>query len=433
MIVSGLAQIVLKTYALLTILLSPLAGLILEYRRRRGKEDPVRLMERLGRPATDRQKGLLVWVHAASLGEARAIMTVVETVVADHDDATVLFTSGTRSSAAYVDQAAPPRVLHQFVPLDFVPCVRRFLAHWRPDIAIIVESELWPVLLLATRRRSIPIILLNARLSGPSFRRWQSVRWLARSIMLTLTTVHAQNAAIGDQFLLLGLPPERLAITGSLKQSNPRLEYDRAAMRALEKTLGGRPVWLAASTHSGEEVIALEAHRLLCQRISDLLLVIVPRHPERAGEVMGAIQDAGFAAARRAEGILPQPDQSVYLADTFGELGLWYRLVDIAFIGGSLVPIGGHNPWEPGLLSAAILHGPHVENFAGIYRDLVEAGASMRVPDANGLAAAVETLTDTEARAAMTEAAHRVVTQPGAAVDAATDLIADLLQAARSR
>jgi len=426
-----LARLVLAAYARLTIPMAPFAPLIIHSRRRRGKEDPVRSGERLGRPSAPRPPGPLIWFHAASLGEARAIMTVIRTVVATHADIAVLFTSGTLSSAQYLAEVTPPRVQHQFVPIDLAPAVRRFLKHWRPDMAIFVESELWPVLLLEAHHRQIPIALLNARISGPSFRRWQSVAWLARPIMALLTEVHAQNAGIGDQLLALGLPAERLRITGSLKQSSSRLEHDPATLAALGGAIDRRPVWLAASTHAGEEGIALQAHQRLRQTFPEILLVLVPRHPERAEEIERAFVDAGLATARRSAGVLPAADHAVYIADTFGEMGLWYRLARISLLGGSLVPVGGHNPWEPGLLHSAILHGPHVENFAEIYRDLGEAGASMPVRNSVEVAAAVEHLLDPRVLESMTEAAHRVVARPSQAINAATALIAEWLASIR--
>ncbi len=422
-----LAHRVLAAYVRLTTLLVPIAPLVLCYRRWRGKEDPERSTERLGSPSARRPASPLIWFHAASLGEARAIMTVIERVVDSHPDTAILFTTGTLSSAQYLAGIHVPRVRHQFVPVDIAPVVRRFLAHWQPDMAILVESELWPVLLFETHRRQIPIALLNARISGTSYRRMRTWAWLVRPLLALLATVHAQNSRIGDQLLTLGLPPERLQVTGSLKQSNPELAHDPAALVAFRTTLADRPVWLAASTHDGEEAIALAAHQRLRQTRPDLLLIIVPRHPERAGAIETTITATGLAYARRSSGPPLQAHHAVYLADTFGEMGLWYRLARITLLGGSLVPIGGHNPWEPGRLHSAILHGPHVENFAEIYRDLETAGASIPVRDAIEVAAAVDRLQDARVLETLTGAAHQVVARPGQAISAATDLIADWL------
>jgi len=273
-------------------------------------------------------------------------------------------------------------VLHRFAPLDVPAWVRRFLEHWKPDVAGFVESELWPNLLAACRARGIPTMLINARLSDRSLRRWRRVPGLARHVLGGFARVQPRSATDAERLRILGCG--RVGEPGDLKFAAPPLPVDEAELQRLGLALAGRPVWLAASTHPGEETIVLDAHRALRPRHPGLLTVIAPRHPDRGHSIP--------AAAYRSRGDDP-PSEGVWVADTLGELGLWYRLTGMAFIGRSLLPPGGgQNPLEPARLGCAIAVGPHTGNFSDSVAMLREVGALTVVGDAAELAGWVDRL-----------------------------------------
>lgn len=394
--------------------LSPALPAYLRRRAARGKEIPHRLPERTGAAPAARPPGRLLWLHAASVGETLSVLPVVEALAARAPDLHVLLTTGTLTAATLLDQrlapALAPRVTHRFVPLDVPAWVERFLAAWRPDAAAFVESELWPNLIGAARRRGLPLALVNARISPRSARRWRLARGLARHLLGAFDLVLAQSEADAERLRALGAASPRCL--GNLKFAAPPLPADPAALAALRQALGGRPVFLAASTHPGEEAQVMAAHRLAAPARPGLLTIIVPRHPER-GPAIGAEADAQeFAVLRRAAGALPGPDTALYIADTLGELGLFYRLAGAALVGGSLVPHGGQNPLEPARLGCPILLGPHTWNFADPVARLLAAGAALAVPagDATALAAAAASVLSNAAEAArMAEAAARAV------------------------
>ena len=424
---NGIGFVVLRGYLLVSWLMFPIAYLVARTRLSSGKEDRLRYTERLGRPSLPRPAGKLIWFHAASLGESKTIMTLVARIVSEHADVNILITSGTLSSSTYLDDVMPDRVCHQFVPYDVIPVVRKFLDHWRPDVVAFVESELWPVLLSECRVRGIPSALFNARISRQSYRNWRVFGLIAGSLLDVFDRVHAQDAVIAERLLTLGLPDEKLEITGSLKQANPVLPCDEDALMKLERAMSGRWVWLAASTHEGEEQTVLHAHRLLLARDSDAMLILVPRHPERAGRIMELIEAEGFRASQRSRGGFPDGNHSVYLADTIGELGTWYRLAKVSFIGGSLARIGGHNPYEPGLIGSTIIHGMHVYNFNEIYEALQAGGASLLIHDHEELAAAVVKLMDTTTCERVAGKAYQICSIPNPAVDAAVNQLESML------
>jgi len=350
-------------------------------------------------------------VHAASVGETLSAIPLIAAMAEARPALRFLVTTGTRTAATLLPQRLPPelvgRVAHRFAPLDVPSWVARFLDGWRPDAAAFVESELWPNLIAAAQRRSIPLALVNARLSAGSAARWQ--RWaprLATRMLGAFELVLAQSATDAERLNALGA---RAATSpGNLKFAASPLPADPAALATLREAVGDRPVWLAASTHPGEEAIVAAAHRLLLPAHPRLLLVIVPRHPER-GVALAATLGAGVA--RRAAAALPNQNTAVYLADTLGELGLFYRVARAALVGGSLVPHGGQNPLEPARLGCAILLGPHTANFAEAVARLLAAGGARRVaPDPHALAASVASLlASPDAHAALVAAAAAVV------------------------
>jgi 3-deoxy-D-manno-octulosonic-acid transferase len=376
-----------KIWAGAASLAAPGLRVMLRVRLARGKELPGRLAERRGIDPFPRPPGRLLWVHAASVGETTSILPVLAPLLAGAPDLTVLVTTGTVTAAALLAQRLAPdhrtRVLHRFVPLDVPGWVGRFLDHWRPDAAAFLESELWPNLLAASHARHIKLMLINARLSLRSFDRWRRAPAFARDLLDMFDRVQARSEADADRLRRLGA--RRVDSPGDLKFAAPPLPVDAAELTRLQALLGARPVWLAASTHPGEEALIFAAHRRIAARHPELLTILAPRHPERGAAL--AAEAAPLTVARRAMADGPPSTQGVWLADTLGELGLWYRLSPIAFVGRSLVPPGGgQNPLEPARLGCAIAVGPYTGNFPEPVALLREAGALVEVADAAGLA-----------------------------------------------
>ncbi len=378
----------------------PLLWGLLAVRTARGKEDRGRRGERFGKPSRPRPAGPLIWVHAASVGEFSAVLPLVEAMVGRGIAA--LVTTGTITSARIAADRLPAGAVHQFVPLDVAPYVSRFLDAWRPAAALFVESEVWPVALAETARRGIPRIVVNARLSARSYRRWRKLPATAHAMFGAVDLVLAQSEGDGERFA--GLGAAMVEVTGNLKVDGPPPPADADELAALTALVGTRPRWVAASTHRGEDEIVAAAHRLIAASRPDTLTILVPRHPERGARIVEMVTAAGLGVALRSRGEPIRPDTAVYVADTIGELGLFYRLAPVAFVGGSLVERGGQNPIEPARLGAAVLAGPNVANFAALYGDLADAGALATVTDADSLAAAVGALLDDPAAA---EAAAR--------------------------
>ena len=385
-------------WAAATTVAAPALRVMLRLRLRRGKELPGRLAERRGVDPTPRPAGRLLWLHAASVGETVSVLPVLAALSECAPDLTVLLTTGTVTSARLLarrlESGLEARVLHRFVPLDVPAWAARFLDHWRPDAAVFVESELWPNLLLACQRRAVPVMLLNARMSARSFAGWRRVPRLAHAVLSCITEVRAQYDPDAERLRALGA--RQVSVPGDLKFAAPPLPFDAAELERLRIVLAGRPVWLAASTHPGEEALIFSVHRTLAATHPGLLTILVPRHPERGAAIAAAAAD--IAVRRRASGELP-PAEGIWLADTLGELGLWYRLAGIAFVGRSLLPPGGgQNPLEPARLGCAVAVGPHTGNFTAAVEALAAAGALTRVADAAGLADWVAMMLDDPAQ-----------------------------------
>ena len=366
----------------------PFVPMLISQRVARGKEDKARLGERYGEASKARPDGRLVWVHAASVGETNAILPLIRRVT--EAGSAVLFTSTTITSAGIAAASLPAGATHQYAPLDLTRHVARFLAHWRPDLVVFVESELWPTMLTSLERAGVPLVVVNGRVSDRSFRRWQRFGPLARALFSRIGLVLAQSDKDGERFRSLGAP--RVAVTGNLKFDTPPLVADEAELARLRTAVAGRPVWIAASTHEGEEGFVLAAHKRLRAAHDNILTVIVPRHPPRGDAVRAIVEGAGLPMAQRSRGEPLLPTTEIYLADTLGELGLFFRLTPIAFLGGSLVPTGGHNPIEPVRLGAVALHGPHVHNFAALFALLDGVAPGLSVMDPGELADAVARL-----------------------------------------
>jgi len=404
----------LRAYQLGSALGAPIASQLLTRRQKRGKEHPERLKERLGQASMPRPKGPLVWVHGASVGEMLAAVPLIERLRAQ--DFAVLVTSGTVTSAALAEQRLPDGVLHQFVPLDAPRFVRRFLDHWRPGLALFVESDLWPNLICSSAKRKVPLIIINGRLSERSFKRWQRVPGVIAALLNRFDLCLAQSASDADRYGRLGAP--RVNATGNLKLDIAAPPADEAALRRLRDMIGKRPVMVAASTHAGEEAAVIAAHRRLRAKFPTLLTIIVPRHPARGESIAAAAKTAGLAVALRSRRAQPMPDIGIYVADTLGELGLMYRLAPIVFMGGSLAHHGGQNPIEAIRLGAAVIHGPHVWNFAEIYGALDAARGAQSVADEEALTTGLAAwLSDPAARQAAAEAGATTLKKLGGALD----------------
>jgi len=388
-----------------------------------GKEDAARLDERRGIAGLPRPRGPLMWFHAASVGESMAILELLRRLGDERPDLSLLVTTGTVTSAKVMADRLPPNAVHQLVPLDALPFVRRFLDHWKPDVAVWTESDFWPALMVETHARGIPMLLVNARMSKASHDKWRWLKGMARSLLRRFDHTLVQDDLTAGYLRRLGMPAWRMTVTGTLKEGAGVLPASEQERSDLARHLSGRPVWLAASTHEGEERKLLEAHRAALKVNPRLLLIIVPRHPERGDALAEMLQADGWTFNRRTADELPESDAQVYLADTMGELGLWYRLSPISFVGGSLEPIGGHNPFEPAALGSAILHGPYVTNFVDIYQRLSQAGAARLVSSPESLSVAVHELLNPERAATMANAAWDVCSAGADVTDRAMALL----------
>jgi 3-deoxy-D-manno-octulosonic-acid transferase len=404
----------LHAYRLLTALAAPLAPALISHRLKHGKEDAARLNERYGESKVARPPGPLVWVHGASVGELLAVIPLIERIREKEFD--VLCTSGTVTSANLAEQRLPPGAIHQFVALDAPRFVRRFFDHWRPDLAIFVESDLWPNLIMTSATRGIPLILVNGRVSERSFNRWRRIPGTIAALLRCFDLCLAQSAVHAERYRDLGAP--RITTTGNLKLDVPEPPADADNLAALKAAVDARTIIAGASTHAGEETMLIEAHRRLRHSFPRLLTIIAPRHPDRGPGIIEIAHAADLEARLRSRGELPGPDTDIYVADTLGELGLIYRLAPIVFVGGSLASHGGQNPIEPIKLGAAILHGPHVWNFAEIYAALDKSHGAEQVADVGKLAVRVGAwLKDADERRTVVAAARETVTTLGGALE----------------
>ncbi|MEO1197889.1 MAG: 3-deoxy-D-manno-octulosonic acid transferase [Pseudomonadota bacterium] len=422
----------IQAYCSLSSLAVPLTGALLSYRTKRGKEDKNRRSERYGRSETRRPEGPVIWVHAASVGETNAVMPLLNRILEDYPALSAVLTTTTVTSAKLVSGRLPPRTLHQFVPIDMRPHVRRFLTHWRPSIAIFAESELWPNLLLEAQRAGTRLALVNGRMSARSHSRWKRAPRTISHLLSAFDLCLAQSEL--DAARIVSLGARQVVNTGNLKFDAPALMADDTEARTFTFRLARRPVWVAASTHAGEEEIAIDAHLEIARRHPSLLTILAPRHPDRAEDVASLLDARDIAYQRRSKTPLPNPGTNVFLVDTIGELGLVYRATDIVFMGGSLIPHGGQNPIEPARLTSAILHGPHVGNFTEVYSALDRSGGAEEVRGSMALAQAIERLIDNPRKTAMRADAARLALQPfSGALERSFAALAPMLDQAAAR
>ncbi|MDE3060137.1 MAG: 3-deoxy-D-manno-octulosonic acid transferase [Pseudomonadota bacterium] len=414
-----------SNYRLLTGLLSPLIPLWLFWRRMKGKEDAARLRERFGFARPLRPQGMLLWLHAASVGEANSVLLLIGKIRERFPKVHILLTTGTVTSARLMEKRLPEGVIHQYAPVDTPQASLRFIRYWKPDIALWVESELWPNLVFAADYYQCFMGIINARLSERSFAAWQKHPQLIGSMLKCFNVIFAQSEEDARRLEQLGAK-EALCV-GNLKYDAALLPCDEDKLIELQSAIAGRPVWLMASTHPGEEALGGQAHRQLSAQYPALLTIIVPRHPERGGAIAAELKTQ-WRSAQRSKQEQVTADTQIYIADTLGELGLFYRLSEIVFMGGSLVKHGGQNPLEPARLSCGILTGPHTYNFQAVYKDMEAAHAVLRVKNAQELAAeAGRLLGDAEALEALQKAARRWVESQVGASDRLLSLLSPVL------
>lgn len=379
---------------------------------------PERLPERSGYASVPRPNGALVWLHGVSVGETRVALSLANAMAKQRPELSFLLTTTTATAAKVAEQNLPPRSRHQFAPLDTPAAVRRFYDHWEPSLGVFTESELWPRLIVRADRRGVPLALVNARLSERSLSRWRKLPRLVTALFSRFSFVAAQTEATAKALEDFHSP--KPLVTGDLKSAAPPLKVDPDALRQVKQAIGRRPVWIAASTHEGEEALVLEAHRKVLASHSDALLIIAPRHPER-----GAAVAAVANAEQRSKG--GPLNGSVYIADTMGELGLWYSLGAPVFLGGSLFDIGGHNPFEPAAFACPILSGPHVTAFAESYPYL-ESQRAVQIVDKATLGPVVaDLLKNPEKGEAMGQAAKQVTSQASTNLTQVTNSLLNLL------
>jgi len=402
----------LSLYRIGTGLLEPLAPMLLRRRAAQGKEDPARVEERLGFPTLGRPCGPLVWVHGASVGETLSAVPLVERIGRERPDASVLVTSGTTTSAEILAQRLPDFALHQYVPVDGPGAADRFLDHWRPDVAILLESEIWPNLILGARARKAKLALVSARFTEKAEAGWKRARSAARQIFSAFDLVLPQDDASADRLAGLGA---HISGRANLKLVGDVLTHDAGEFDRLSAAIGDRPIVVSASTHPGEEAIADRAVASLPGRP---LHLIAPRHPRRADAIEAELSITGRTVARRSRGEALSPDVDVYLADTLGELGLFFRLADVVVLGGGWAAgVGGHNPLEPARLGKPVVSGPYVSNWVGVFEALTEADA-VRLADEGELAGVVSgLLADPEGAAALGQKASLYARRQDGALD----------------
>ena len=424
----------LVAWRLLTRLLEPLAPRLLDARAKQGKEDPARVDERLGRASVARPDGDLVWLHGVSVGETLSLLPVVERLRRQRPDLTVLVTSGTLTSAQLLAKRLPAGVIHQFAPIDAPGAVAAFLDHWRPSLAVFVESELWPNLILEARKRGVKLVLASARITEKTVDGWRRFPGAVREILSAFDRILPQDETSAARLHSLGA---RIDGHVNLKLSGEAPPHDAAAFTRLSAAIGDRPVVVAASTHDGEEIALVRALDRLTDR---LCLILVPRHPARSAEIAAALERDGYRFALRSQGREPDRDTDLYLADTLGEMGLFLRLADVVVMGGSFSaalekpPVGGHNPLEPARLGKPAVTGPDMTNWAAVTQALVQAGGLTVVEAPWDLPAILAPLlADSDAARAMGERGRRAAAEAGSGLDRLWDTLASLLPPAPQR
>ncbi|MET0638651.1 MAG: glycosyltransferase N-terminal domain-containing protein [Hyphomicrobium sp.] len=421
----------LKTYRLGTTLLRPAVPLLLNLRGQHGKEDLSRRGERLGFAGRPRPDGQVVWIHAASVGETNSILPLIKNILDANPHVHVLLTTGTKTSAEIAAQRLPERAVHQYIPLDVPQYVQRFLDHWKPTIAIFTESDIWPNLVLGASERHIPLVLVNARMSPRSIKRWRKYAGVGRPLFSRFAAVLAQNAQIARAIKWLGAP--NVITAGNLKIDSPAPPVNAETLAILKNAVGGRPLFLAASTHPGEDTMIAAAHSQIRRDVEGLLTIIVPRHPERGSGLAATLGGLGLRTQLRTRSSSPDRDTEIYVADTIGELGTFYSIAPVALVGGSLIEHGGQNPIEAVRLGSCVLTGPFVHNFKEAYAALFREGGAIEVRSSDDIAKQVTLLLeDQQAAVRMRHGADLALQSLGGALSKTLGAIQPLLEQQRA-
>ena len=415
---------------------TPFLKNVLNKRAKQGKEDPARLNERMGIASVPRPDAPLIWLHAASVGEAQSMLILIESLQKKHADCRFLITTGTKTSATLMEKRLPRRATHQYYPVDHPAWVTSFLDHWHPDAIIWMESELWPNMIMEIKKRDIPVVIANARMSDKSFARWQKTRRNAQKLLSVFSMIMTQTNEDAEHFKQLGAASESVLTTGNLKYSAAPLPFEEEDLTLLKQSIAERPFWVYASTHDGEEDLACRLHQQVQKQKPDLLTIIVPRHPERRSSIEKTCAKFDMKHILRGDKkALPITDTQIYIVDTLGEMGLFYELAPVSCIGRSFSNDGGggHNPIEAAQKHCAVLHGPKIQNLQQIYDDMNEAGAAIKLKDEkdfeNRLA---RLLGDEEGLIAMQNKAYRFVNERSGVVDDVMVKLSPLIDAAIS-
>ncbi len=370
----------IKIYNTLITILYPLV--IKRYIKKRlanGKEDKQRFNERIGRPKLKRPEGKLVWLHGASVGESVSMLPLIHKILENYPDAHVMVTTGTVTSADVMNKRLPDRAFHQFIPIDNPIFTTRFVKYWHPDVALWFESEFWPGMLSSIKRKNIPLILINGRISNKSFKRWQQFDFISKELLSCFSLCLGQSEEDAYRLQVLGANPTMCL--GNLKYAGLPLPVDEEKKQEMVKQIGKRTFWLASSTHDDEELRLSKIHKRLKEKFPDLLTIIVPRHPPRGKEIQESVEGLRLKTALRSAGEKITPSTDIYIADTIGEVGLWYDISKIVFIGGSLIPHGGQNFIEPSRMRDTVIVGPHMHNFTDAMNRAKKADAIIQVTD----------------------------------------------------
>lgn len=423
----------LQAYLGISLMSAPLFFVVQLILLRQGKESPQRRLERFGKTDFPRPAGRLVWFNASSIGESLALLDLIRAVLAVGEDIHILVTTQSLTSAQLLGNLLPDRAMHQFTPFDTRGAVNRFLTHWRPDVTVWTESELWPRVLLATASREIPMLWVDARMSQ-TLARWRLWPTVVRDLLRPFDRIFVPEETLSATLQELGVPCEKLAVVGSLKEDCAPLEVAQEELVRLSAQLNGRALWLAASTHEGEEDMLVAAHERAFGRGGNApLMVIVPRHPQRGPAIMHKLQATGWQVSLRSQNPDLAARTDIYVADTLGEMGLWYRLSPVTFVGGSLVPLGGHNPYEPVKLGCAVIHGAEISNFADIYQRLDQCGGALLATSSEAVAQALVRLQHQTVLASVTQAARAALKTNASATSAVLRAICALLPFAGAR
>jgi len=418
------ARLIFSAYSGLGSCLRPFIPPYLSWRAARGKEELRRYGERLGHASKPRPAGALIWLHAASVGETMALAPLIDKILSAHIN--IVLTTGTVTSARLAQERFGERLAHQYAPLDIRAAISRFLDYWQPDLALVCESEIWPMRIKELARRRIPQLLLNARLSDRSYHAWQKRSYLAKDIFSCFTEVICQSEEDASRYKKLGAL--RVAVSGNLK-ADVILPADKAELARYQAAMAGRPGWAAISTHEGEELMAARAHQVLRRRYPNLLTVIVPRHPERAEAIAAMLAKEKLQFVRKSLGQLPAAETDILIGDTIGEMGLYLRLTEIVFVGKSMIGQGGHNPLEPASVGAAILTGPNIDNFRETYQEFLKNDAARFVDDSTMLAGCVHYLLEhPDKRQAMIASGRRTARRLSGALGRTFQILKPFLQ-----